>query len=98
MGNKLYVGGLSYGTTTSSSRISSPRTALSNPRASSPINSPAGPKVLDLSRWVPVPRPRQRRRRLTDFDGRYITVNEARPQEKRSGFGGDRRGGAGRDR
>jgi RNA recognition motif-containing protein len=31
----------------------------------------------------------------TEFDGRNLTVNEARPQEKRSGFGGDRRGGGG---
>lgn len=33
----------------------------------------------------------------TELDGRTLTVNEARPQEKRSGFGGDRRGG-GRNR
>jgi RNA recognition motif-containing protein len=35
----------------------------------------------------------------TDLEGRNLTVNEARPQEKRSGFGGDRggerRGGGG---
>jgi RNA recognition motif-containing protein len=31
----------------------------------------------------------------TEFDGRNLIVNEARPQEKRSGFGGDRRGGGG---
>ena len=39
----------------------------------------------------------------TDLDGRNLTVNEARPQEKRSGFGGDRGGerrggGGGRNR
>src|SRR4029453_9020937 len=39
----------------------------------------------------------------TDLDGRSLTVNEARPQEKRSGFGGDRGGerrggGGGRNR
>jgi len=35
----------------------------------------------------------------SEFDGRSLTVNEARPQEKRSGFGGDRRGdGGGRNR
>jgi RNA recognition motif-containing protein len=34
----------------------------------------------------------------TDLEGRNLTVNEARPQEKRSGFGGDRRGGGGRNR
>ena len=36
----------------------------------------------------------------TDIEGRALTVNEARPQEKRSGgggFGGDR-GGGGRNR
>lgn len=34
----------------------------------------------------------------TDLDGRNLTVNEARPQEKRSGGfgGGERRGGGGR--
>ncbi len=33
----------------------------------------------------------------TDLDGRNLTVNEARPQEKRSGGfgGGERRGGSG---
>ncbi|HEX2243134.1 MAG TPA: RNA-binding protein, partial [Gammaproteobacteria bacterium] len=35
----------------------------------------------------------------TDFEGRNLTVNEARPQEKRSGGfgdrGGERRGGGG---
>jgi RNA recognition motif-containing protein len=35
----------------------------------------------------------------TDLEGRSLTVNEARPQERRSGFGGDRggqrRGGSG---
>ncbi len=36
----------------------------------------------------------------TDLDGRNLTVNEARPQEKRSGGfgGGERRGGGGRNR
>jgi len=32
----------------------------------------------------------------TQLDGRTLTVNEARPQEKRSGFGGGGRGGEGR--
>ncbi len=32
----------------------------------------------------------------TQLDGRTLTVNEARPQEKRSGFGGGGRGGGGR--
>lgn len=27
-----------------------------------------------------------------EYDGRSLTVNEARPQERRSSFGGDRRG------
>lgn len=31
----------------------------------------------------------------TEFDGRNLTVNEARPQERRSGPGNDRRGGGG---
>lgn len=34
----------------------------------------------------------------TDLEGRSLTVNEARPQEKRSGFGGERRGGGGERR
>lgn len=41
----------------------------------------------------------------TELEGRTLTVNEARPQEKRSGFGGDRgsdrggeRRGGGRNR
>jgi RNA recognition motif-containing protein len=31
----------------------------------------------------------------TDFQGRTLTVNEARPREDRGGRGGDRRGGGG---
>ena len=31
----------------------------------------------------------------TQFDGRSLTVNEARPQERRPGPGNDRRGGSG---
>jgi len=34
----------------------------------------------------------------TDLDGRNLTVNEARPQEKRSGGFGDRGGGGGERR
>jgi RNA recognition motif-containing protein len=33
----------------------------------------------------------------TDLEGRTLTVNEARPQQNRSG-GGERRGGGGRNR
>ena len=32
------------------------------------------------------------------FQGRTLTVNEARPQERRSGFGEERRGGGGHNR
>ena len=34
----------------------------------------------------------------TDYDGRPMTVNEARPQQKRSGGGGDGYGGGGGNR
>jgi RNA recognition motif-containing protein len=34
----------------------------------------------------------------TEIEGRTLTVNEARPQERRSGSGGDRSGGGGRNR
>src|SRR5437762_9244729 len=34
----------------------------------------------------------------TDLDGRNLTVNEARPQERRSGFGGGGGGGGGERR
>jgi len=34
----------------------------------------------------------------TQLEGRTLTVNEAKPQEKRSGFGDDRRDGGGRNR
>ncbi|HEU5338216.1 MAG TPA: RNA-binding protein [Sulfuricaulis sp.] len=33
-----------------------------------------------------------------DFDGRPLTVNEAKPQQKKSGFGDRRRQGGGRSR
>ncbi len=90
MNNKLYVGNLSYDTSEASLRelfskagairsISIPMDRVTNRRV-----------VLHLSRWKPpLMRSKPSSWRRSGVDGRTIKVNEARPQEARSG-GGDR--------
>ena len=100
MGNKLYVGGLSYGTTdkqledlfATHGTVESARVITDKFTGRSKgfgfVEMGSGAEAQTAMQAL----------NGTDFDGRNITVNEARPQEKRSGFGGDRRGGGGRDR
>jgi RNA recognition motif-containing protein len=103
MGNKLYVGGLSYATTdkqledlfAAHGTVESARVITDKFTGRSKgfgfVEMASGAEAQSAMQAL----------NGTDFDGRNITVNEARPQERRSGFGGDRRGaggGGGRNR
>jgi RNA recognition motif-containing protein len=101
MGNKLYVGGLSYDTTdkqledlfATHGTVESARVITDKFTGRSKgfgfVEMGSGAEAQTAMQAL----------NGTDFAGRNITVNEARPQEKRSGFGSDRRGsGGGRNR
>jgi RNA recognition motif-containing protein len=101
MGNKLYVGGLSYATTdkqledlfTAHGTVESARVIIDKFTGRSKgfgfVEMGSGAEAQTAIQAL----------NGTDFDGRNITVNEARPQERRSGFGNDRRNsGGGRNR
>lgn len=101
MGNKLYVGGLSYDTTdkqledlfATHGTVESARVITDKLTGRSKgfgfVEMGSGAEAQTAMQAL----------NGTDFAGRNITVNEARPQEKRSGFGSDRRGsGGGRNR
>jgi RNA recognition motif-containing protein len=103
MGNKIYVGGLPYATTDAQlQEIFSAHGTVESARVITD-------KFTGRSRgfgFVEMSSNEEAQRAIqalngTDLDGRSLTVNEARPQEKRSGFGGDRGGerrGGGRNR
>jgi len=105
MGSKIYVGGLPYSTTdTQLQEIFSAHGTVESARVITD-------KFTGRSRgfgFVEMSSSEEAQRAIqalngTDLEGRSLTVNEARPQEKRSGFGGDRgsqrRGGSsGRNR
>jgi len=97
MGNKLYVGGLPFsvtdgtleelfkehGTVESARVISDKFTGKS--RGFGFVEMSSGGEAQKAIEAL----------NGTEIEGRTLTVNEARPQEKRSGFGDDRRGGGG---
>src|SRR5262245_3463689 len=105
MGSKIYVGGLPYATTDAQLQ--------DNFSAHGPYESTreltdkfsgrsSGFGCVEMSTSEEAQKAIQALNG-TDLDGRSLTVNEARPQEKRSGFGGDRGGerrggGGGRNR
>jgi RNA recognition motif-containing protein len=97
MSNKIYVGGLSYSTTdkqledlfATHGTVESVRVIVDKFSGRS-----KGFGFVEMSSGAEAQRAIQALNG-TEFDGRNITVNEARPQERRSGFGGDRRGGGG---
>jgi RNA recognition motif-containing protein len=103
MGSKIYVGGLPYATTDAQlQEIFSAHGTVESARVITD-------KFTGRSRgfgFVEMSSNEEAQRAIqalngTDLDGRSLTVNEARPQEKRSGFGGDRGGerrGGGRNR
>ncbi len=93
MGNKLYVNGLSYtikdgeletifsahGTVESAQVITDKSTGRSRGFGFVEMSSKSeAQKAIEALNG-------------TEIKGRTLTVNEARPQEKRSGFGGERR-------
>jgi len=100
MGSKIYVGGLPYATTDGQlQEIFSAHGTVESARVITD-------KFTGRSRgfgFVEMSSNEEAQKAIqalngTDLDGRSLTVNEARPQEKRSGFGGDRGGGGGERR
>jgi RNA recognition motif-containing protein len=98
MGNKIYVGGLPYSTTDGSlQEIFAAHGAVESARVITD-------KFTGQSRgfgFVEMGSNDEAQKAIealngTEVDGRTLTVNEARPQEKRSGFGGGGGGGGGR--
>jgi len=101
MGSNIYVGGLPYSTTDAQlQEIFSAHGTVESARVITD-------KFTGRSRgfgFVEMSSSEEAQRAIqalngTDLEGRSLTVNEARPQERRSGFGGDRggqrRGGGG---
>jgi RNA recognition motif-containing protein len=99
MSSKIYVGGLPYATTDAQlQEIFSAHGTVESARVITD-------KFTGRSRgfgFVEMASQEDAQRAIqalngTDLDGRNLTVNEARPQEKRSGGfgGGERRGGGG---
>ena len=100
MGSKIYVGGLPYATTDAQlQEIFSVHGTVESARVITD-------KFTGRSRgfgFVEMASSEDAQKAIqalngTDLDGRNLTVNEARPQEKRSGGFGDRGGGGGERR
>ena len=95
MGSKIYVGGLPYATTDGQlQEIFSAHGTVESARVITDkftVRS-RGFGFVEMSSSDEAQKAIQALNG-TDLDGRSLTVNEARPQEKRSGFGGDRGGG-----
>ena len=97
MNNKLYVGGLPYATTDEQlQQLFSPHGTVESARVITDkfTGRSKGFGFVEMSSGAEAQAAIQALNG-TDLEGRNLTVNEARPQEKRSGFGGDRRGGGG---
>ena len=97
MGTKLYVGGLPYSTTEQQlSELFSPHGSVTSAKVITD-------KFTGQSRgfgFVEMATGEEAQKAIsalngTQMDGRTITVNEARPQEKRTGGGGGGYGGGG---
>ena len=98
MSNKIYVGGLPYSTTEGQlQEIFAAHGAVESARVITD-------KFTGRSRgfgFVEMGSDEEAQKAIealngTEVDGRTLTVNEARPQERRSGFGGGGGGGGGR--
>ena len=98
MSNKIYVGGLSYGTTDKQlEELFATHGTVESARVITD-------KITGRSRgfgFVEMSTSAEAQRAIqalngTEFDGRNLTVNEARPQQNRSGFGGGGGGGGAR--
>ena len=100
MSSKIYVGGLPYATT--DQQLQEIFSAHGNVESARVITD----KFTGRSRgfgFVEMSSSEEAQKAIqalngTDLDGRNLTVNEARPQEKRSGFGGGGGGGGGERR
>ena len=100
MSTKLYVGGLPYSTT--EGQLEEIFSAHGTVESSRVITD----KFTGRSRgfgFVELSSSEEAQKAIealngTQLEGRSLTVNEARPQEKRSGFGGGGGGGGRRDR
>jgi RNA recognition motif-containing protein len=105
MGSKIYVGGLPYSTTdTQLQEIFSAHGTVESARVITDkfTGQSRGFGFVEMSSSEEAQRAIQALNG-TDLEGRSLTVNEARPQEKRSSFGADRGGqrrggGGGRNR
>jgi RNA recognition motif-containing protein len=104
MGTKIYVGGLPYATTDDQlQEIFSAHGTVESARVITDkfTGRSRGFGFVEMSSSGEAQRAIQALNG-TDLEGRSLTVNEARPQENRSGFGGnrggERRGGGGRNR
>lgn len=104
MGTKVYVGGLPYATTDAQlQEIFSAHGTVESARVITDkfTRRSRGFGFVEMSSTGEAQRAIQALNG-TDLEGRSLTVNEARPQENRSGFGGnrggERRGAGGRNR
>jgi RNA recognition motif-containing protein len=100
MNNKLYVGGLPYTTTDEQlQQLFSAHGTVESARVITDkfTGRSKGFGFVEMSSGAEAQAAIQALNG-TDLEGRNLTVNEARPQEKRSGFGGERRGGGGERR
>ena len=100
MGNKIYVGGLPFSTT--EGQLEEMFAAHGTVESARVITDKFTGKSRGFG-FVEMSSGGEAQKAIealngTDIEGRALTVNEARPQEKRSGFGDDRRGGGGRNR
>ena len=100
MGTKLYVGGLPYSTTEQQlSELFAPQGSVTSAKVITD-------KFTGQSRgfgFVEMSTEEEAQKAITalngtQLDGRTMTVNEAKPQEKRTGGGGGGYGGGGGDR
>jgi len=97
MTNKIYVGGLSYATTDKQlEELFSTHGTVESARVITDkfTGRSKGFGFVEMSSGAEAQKAIQALNG-TEFDGRNLTVNEARPQEKRSGFGGGERRGSG---
>ena len=96
--NKLYVGGLPYSVTDDQlQEIFSPHGTVESARVITDrmTGRSRGFGFVEMSTQSEAEEAIQKMNG-TDLEGRSLTVNEAKPQQERSGGGG--RGGGGRDR
>ena len=95
MGSKIYVGGLPYATT--DAQLQEVFSAHGTVESARVITDKFSGRSRGFG-FVEMSSDEEAQKAIqalngTELEGRTLTVNEARPQEKRSGFGGDRGGG-----